>query len=116
MKPKVLSANWRSWAGLVLSPLAWAGHHQLGSYLEFARCQSAGMGPIAVSGLVALAVIALGALLSFRAWRAAGGAVDRREVVSGRFISALSLMAAGLFTLAVCFHILASVLLPACFR
>ena len=30
---------WKPWAGLVAGPLAWALHHQAGSYLNFTDCR-----------------------------------------------------------------------------
>ncbi|MBW8816181.1 MAG: hypothetical protein JF588_22415 [Caulobacterales bacterium] len=116
MKPQATIPTWRAWAGLTFSPLAWAAYHQAGSDLDFAKCQWAATPLMVLLGVAALAVIGLGAILSYGAWRAAGGALDRKEALSGRFVAAISLLASGLFALAVGFQVAASAIVPGCFR
>jgi hypothetical protein len=108
--------RWTNWAGAVLSPAAWAFHHQLTSDLNYARC-GAGSLPVGLAaGLISLAVIGLGAILSRRAWREAGGSPAKTQKPSARFIPAVSLLMAGLFGLTVLMQVCAALIVPACFR
>lgn len=108
--------GWRSWAGLIVSPIAWGLHHQLGSNLSYAACDR---GPDVVAlamGIVALLVIAAGGWLGWRAWRDAGGAADDEADALEVFVPLLSMMAATLFGLTIFVQLLADILLPSCFR
>jgi hypothetical protein len=99
----------RAWAGLVVAPVAWAAHHLIGGDLNFADCQAGNGLTLLLIGVAALAIVALGAVLSFGTSRA-----TRPQTT--RFIAALSLMASALFALTILVQIVAALTLPPCFR
>lgn len=107
--------GWRAWAGLIVAPIAWGIHHQLGSNLSYAACDR---GPDAISlvvGVGLLAVIAVAGALGWQAWKHAGGVeVDEADALEV-FIPLLSVMAATLFALTIFVQLLADLILPSCF-
>lgn len=113
---RLSNTSWRAWAGLVAAPAAWAAHHQAGSDLNFADCTRGDGATLALIGVAALAVALAGGVFSYGAWRAAGGGVDRKDELTGRFIPVLGQMASALFGLTILVQIGAALTLPACFR
>lgn len=110
------SPSWRAWAGLFGGAIGWALHHQVVSSGNFARCPTMnGLADLGV-GLVSMLIIAAGAFLSWTAWRRASGAPETSHEAVGRFVPALSLMAAGLFALTVAVQVGAGLIVPACWR
>jgi hypothetical protein len=116
MNPLRALPSWRGWAGLVGAPIAWGLHHQAGAYLNFWDCGRGQGGPIALLGAACLAVTVGLGLISYGAWRGAGGGEANTEAPSGRFIPLLSVMTCGLFALTLLLQIGASLILPSCFR
>ncbi|MBO9560264.1 MAG: hypothetical protein J7515_16970 [Caulobacter sp.] len=115
MKP-IASPSWRAWAGLWAGAIGWSLHHQTMSNGNFARCPTMnGLTDLGV-GTVAIVIILAGGFLSWTAWRRASGGPETSHEASGRFIPALSLMAAGLFLLTVLVQIGAGLIVPACWR
>ena len=98
-----------AWAALGLGALAWFAGHQVGSNLTFARCDLSGALSVAIVGLVALALIATGFLLSRRTWRSG----DTGE--GQRFTALVGMLAAGLFAFAILLQTIAGFIVPACF-
>lgn len=108
--------GWPSWAGLVVSPIVWGAHHQLGSNWSYAACDR---GPDVISliaGVIALVLIGAAGWLGWRAWRNAGGAADDEADALEVFVPLLSVMAATLFGLTIFVQLLADIILPSCFR
>lgn len=108
--------GWRSWLGLIVSPIVWGVYHQLGSNWSHAAC---GRGPDVISliaGVSALIVIVIVGGLGWRAWRNAGGAADDEADALEVFVPLLSVMAATLFGLTIFVQLLADIILPSCFR
>jgi len=107
--------GWRAWAGLVLAPLVWGIHHQLGSNMSYAACHRDPDTVALIAGIIALVVIAAAGWLGWLSWKSAGGLeteeVDSLEV----FIPLLSVMAATLFALTIFVQLLADLILPPCF-
>lgn len=99
--------GWRAWSGLVVSPIAWAGHHQFGSSLNFYDCHAGRGWLIAGVGALALAATAVGGLLSWSA---------RRRPQPAGFVAVLGAMAGALLSLTIAIQIGAALILPACFR
>jgi hypothetical protein len=114
--PPILSPPWRAWAGLFGGAGGWALHHQLGSTSNFARCPAADGGLDFAVGLVACLFVLISGWLSWTAWRRAGGATDAAEESAGRFVPAISLMAAALFLLTILVQMAAGLIVPACWR
>ena len=108
--------GWRSWLGLIVSPIVWGMYHQLGSNWSHAACDR---GPNAISliaGVVALIVIGATGWIGWRAWRNAGGAADDEADALEVFVPLLSVMAATLFGLTILVQLFADIILPSCFR
>jgi len=102
-------AELKPWAGLLAGMGASGLQHQLVSDGLRFDCRF-GNADLLV-GLAALAVIALGAWLSWSALRA-----EPDPQASRRFVARMSLMAAALFALFVAWMTLAGWMLPACLR
>jgi hypothetical protein len=102
---------WGAWAGLVVAPLAWLAHHQIGGDLNFADCSRGRPVVLIAIGVAMLAVTVAATVISLLAWRRSG-----REGSAAGFIPVLSIMAGGLFGLTILVQILAAAILPPCFR
>ena len=107
--------GWRAWLGLIVSPVAWAFHHQLGSNFAFAACDRGPDIVALLAGGVAIALIAVAGWLGWRSWKHAGGALGADSEELGHFLPLLSVMAAGLFGLTIAAQWFANLLLPSCF-
>lgn len=98
------------WSGLIGALAGWAFTHQFGSDLAFAHCDRAAPWLMLVFGCGGIVLALGGGLLSFRQWRrgrAGGGA--------RHFVSLVGMMAALLFSTAILWQTLASLLIPRCF-
>jgi hypothetical protein len=98
------------WAGLALGTIGYFFEHQLGSDSTFQDCRVGSPLIVVIGTIVALAIIALGALGS---WRVYGG---DSETPARRMIAVVSLMACGLFALATILPFIASMLIPRCWQ
>lgn len=96
-----------SWSAFVLGGLGWAVSSQWGSMLVSDDCRAAQPWQITALGMAGLAIAAAGALLSRREIRDATGPTPA-------FIARVGLAACAVFALAICFHILAGLLIPRC--
>jgi TRAP-type C4-dicarboxylate transport system permease small subunit len=118
-KPRAYAFNtpgWRSWLGLIVSPIAWGLHHQLGSNWSYAACDRGPDVVVLIAGVLALLVIGAAGWLGWRAWRNAGGAAGGEADALEVFVPLLSVMAATLFWLTIFVQLLADIILPSCFR
>lgn len=97
----------KPWAGLLAGMGAAGAHHQLVSDALHFDCRY-GAANLLV-GITALAVIALGAVVSWRVLRQ-----QPDPQASRRFVARLSLMSAALFALFVGWMMLAGWMLPSC--
>lgn len=107
--------GWRSWLGLIVSPIVWGAHYQLGSNWSDATCDRGPDVIALVAGVLALAAIIAAGWLGWRAWRKAGAADDEADALE-IFVPLLSAMAATLFGLTIFVQLLADIILPSCFR
>jgi hypothetical protein len=115
-QPPITSPSWRAWAGLVGGAAGWFLHHQTISTGNFAQCPTMnGWADLGI-GLVSMVIIVVGGGLSWTAWRRGGGAFEASHEANGRFVPALSLMAAALFLLTVAVQVIAGLIVPACWR
>jgi len=96
------------WGGLALGTLGAGIAHQLGSDATFQDCAAGSPWIVVVAALVGLALIAAGALASWRVFAA------RDEAPARRMIAAVSLMAAALFALAVVLPFISALVIPRC--
>jgi hypothetical protein len=97
----------KPWAGLLAGMLGAGLQHQLVSDAMHFDCRHGGNDLVA--GIGALVLIAIGALLSWSALRSHPDPESPR-----RFVAVMSLMAAALFALMVCWQTLAGWIRPAC--
>ena len=100
-------AELKPWAGLIAGMGAAGMQHQLVADALHFDCRYGGTD--AVVGIAALAMIALGAWISWRALRR-----EPEPQASRRFVARMSLMAAALFAVFVGWMTLAGWMLPAC--
>jgi hypothetical protein len=100
-----------AWAALAAGAAAWFGSQQVGSDLSFAHCGASG-GPFVIPlCLVALALAGSGGLLSWRVWKR--GEPDPEQ---GRpFVALVGTLAAALLAIAICYQLLAGLIIPRCF-
>lgn len=114
--PPITSPRWRAWAGLFGGAAGWALHHQVGSTSNFARCPTADGWLDTGVGLLACVIVVASGWLSWNAWRRGGGTGAASHEADGRFLPAVSMMAAALFLLAVLTQMTAGLIIPACWR
>ena len=107
--------GWRAWAGMIIGPIVWGMHHQLGSNLSFAACDRAPNPISLIAGIVALLVLIATGWLGWSAWRQAGGTSAGEADALEVFVPLLSVMAATLFALTILVQLLADLILPSCF-
>jgi hypothetical protein len=100
---------WAPWVGLVLPPIAWAAHHQVGSDLVFYDCRIGATGAITALGLAMILVSTASGVVSWLARQPGGSPMELRN-----FAACLGAMCAGLFSLALIFQTMATLTLPAC--
>jgi hypothetical protein len=110
------SPDWRAWLGLIVSPIVWGMHHQLGSNLSFAACHREPDDVSLLAGAAALIVIAVAGGLAWNRWKRAGGANASEADALDVFVPLLSVMSATLFGLTILVQMLADLILPSCFR
>jgi hypothetical protein len=99
------------WAGLIAAGTGFALHHQVVSDALHFDCEASSGGTGIVWGLIALAIIAGGAVVS---WRALPAADAPPEATMRRFVVHMSLMAALLAALGIALLMLAGAILPGC--
>jgi hypothetical protein len=104
---RFIAGPFAPWCGLVAGMVGEGLHHQVLSDMLHFDCQRGGAWPGLLWGSVLIVFIAGGAAVSWFA-RDAGGSATRR------FIADSSLMAAGLFGLAIAWQTLAGFIVPAC--
>jgi hypothetical protein len=102
----------RPWSGLIAAGSGWYLHQQLVSEALHFDCRVTADGVGIAIGVAALLLVAVGALLSWRA--RPPGTATAGPAVMRRFIADLSLLAAALAVLGIGFQILAGFLLPGC--
>lgn len=98
------------WAGIALGTLGAGIAHQLGSDSTFQDCRVGSPGIVLLATILGLALIGLGALLS---WRVYG---RENEGPSRHLLALVSLMASAIFAMAVILPFIASVLIPRCWQ
>ena len=96
------------WGGLALGTLGVALAHQLGGDSTFQNCKLGSPWIVMVGTILGLALIAAGALASWRVFDA------EREAPARRLIATVSLMAAALFALAIVLPFIAALVIPPC--
>jgi hypothetical protein len=96
------------WAGLALGTTGYFLVHQVGSDSTFQDCRVGSPLVVLIAALVGLAIVATGALGSFRVFR------SEDEAPSRRLVAIVSLLACGLFAIAIVLSVIASLIIPRC--
>ena len=100
------------WAGLITGMAAEIVHHQLLSDMLRYDCRLGGGDAGLVVGIPALALIALGAWLSWASTRGGDPALPHHQ--TRRFIAVVALMVAALLAIGIVWQIIATMVVPAC--
>jgi len=98
------------WSGIALSTLGGGLAHQIGSDATFQDCHFSSPGIIVVGTIIGLVLVGLGALGS---WRVYNG---ESETPARQLIAVVSLMACGIFALAIALPFIASMVIPQCWQ
>jgi len=102
-----------AWAGWIGGLGGWAVSDQVGTSLAQADCTRADLPVMVAIGVAGAAVVIAGGLISLSVWRTAGDP-DRPGEGTRRFIAATSVLAAGIFLLAILFQTMSSFVIPQC--
>jgi hypothetical protein len=110
MRTERIRDRFMPWAGLALGTTGYFISHQLGSDATFQDCRVGSPLIVIIGTIVGLAIVAVGALGS---WRVFGADA---ETPARRMIAIVSLMACGLFALAIVLPFIASLVIPRCWQ
>lgn len=110
MKSGRISDLLMPWAGLALGTLGAGLAHQLGSDSTFQDCRVGSPALVIVGTIVGLLLVGIGALAS---WRVYGG---DGEGPARRLIASVSLMACGVFAMAIILPLIAALIIPRCWK
>lgn len=108
MKAERASQRFMPWAGLVLGTFGAGFAHQLGAASTFQDCHLGSPLIVVIGVVVGLILVGLGALGSWRVYAATD------NVPSRRMIAAVSLMACGIYAVALILPFIASLVIPRC--
>jgi uncharacterized membrane protein YbjE (DUF340 family) len=98
------------WAGIALGTLGAGFAHQLGADSAFQDCRVGSPFIVIIGTIVGLALVALGALGS---WRVYGG---DGETPARRMLATVSLMACAVFAIAIILPFIAAMVIPGCWQ
>lgn len=107
--------GWRAWAGLIVAPIVWGAHHQLGSNVAFVACDRGPDTLSLIAGVIGLVFIAASGWIGWKSWRDAGGRATDEADALALFVPLLSVMAATIFGLTILVQLSADFILPPCF-
>jgi hypothetical protein len=96
------------WAGLALGTFGFALAHQVGGDSTFQDCRFGSPLIVTIATIAGLALVALGALFSWRVYAGDG------EGPSRRMVATVSLMATAIFAMAIILPFIASLVIPQC--
>lgn len=102
-------SRWAPWTGLVLPPVAWAIHHQVGSNHVMLDCRLGDSGFVTALGLAMILVCAVSAGLSWASRPKDPAALELRTLAAS-----LGGLSGAMFTLALTFQTMATLMLPTC--
>ena len=110
MKADRIRDRFMPWGGLALGTTGFFVAHQLGSSATFQDCRVGSPWIVILGTIVGLAVIAIGALASWRVY------ADRGEGPPRRTVAIVSVMAAALFAVGVILPFIAALIIPGCWE
>ena len=110
MKTERVRDRFMPWSGIALSTLGGGLAHQIGADATFQDCHFSSPGIVIVGTIVGLVLVVLGALGSWRVYSA------KSETPARHLIAVVSLMACGIFALAIILPFIASMVIPQCWE
>jgi hypothetical protein len=110
MKTERIRDRFMPWAGLALGTTGFFLAHQLGSDSVFQDCRFSSPGVVIVGTIVGLAIVSLGALMSWRVYGAEG------ETPARKLVAVVSIMACGVFAMGIVLPLIASLVIPRCWQ
>ncbi|HEX5237003.1 MAG TPA: hypothetical protein VFW39_00875 [Sphingomicrobium sp.] len=108
MKTKRIGDRFMPWAGLALGTLGGGLAHQIGADSTFQDCHFSSPLIVILAALLGLVLVALGALGSWRVYSGEG------EGPARRMIAIVSIMACGIYAIAIILPLIASLMIPKC--
>ena len=108
MTTKRISDGFMPWAGLALGTAGYFLVHQVGSDSTFQDCRVGSPLIVIIAALVGICIVGLGGFGSFRVFRA------ENEGPARRLLAAVSVLASGLFVIAILLPVAASLIIPRC--
>lgn len=108
MKTEPIRDGFMPWSGLALGTTGYFLTHQLGSDSTFQDCRVGSPLMVIVATITGLAIIALGALGSWRVYEGEG------EGPARRLVSIVGLLACALYAMGVILPFIASLVIPRC--
>lgn len=108
MKTERLRDGFMPWAGLALGTVGYFTAHQLGSDSTFQDCRVGSPWIVLLGTLLGLAIIAAGALGSWRVYTASNEAPARRLVAT------VGMLACALYAIGVVLPLIAALIIPRC--
>jgi hypothetical protein len=110
MRTERIRDRFMPWSGLALGTLGAGLAHQIGADSTFQDCRVGSPLIVIIGTIAGLTLVALGALGS---WRVYGG---EGETPARKMVATVSLMACGLFALAIILPFIASWIIPRCWE
>ena len=108
MRTERIRDGFMPWAGLALGTTGYFLSHQVGGDSTFQDCSVGSPWIVLLGTLVALAVIGLGALGSWRIFAA------QSETPARRLVALVGLLACGLYVVGVLLPLIAAMVIPRC--
>ena len=108
MKTERIRDGFMPWSGLALGTVGYFLAHQLGSDSTFQDCRVGSPWIVLIGTLVALGVIALGALGSWRIYS------TEDEAPARRLVATVGLLACTLYVMGVVLPLIAALVIPRC--
>jgi hypothetical protein len=110
MRTQGIRDRFMPWSGLALGTLGAGLAHQIGADSTFQDCRVGSPAVVFIGTIVGIALVAIGALAS---WRVYGG---EGETPARKLVAIVSLMACGLFAVAIILPFIASWIIPRCWE
>jgi uncharacterized membrane protein YidH (DUF202 family) len=98
------------WAGLALGTLGGGLAHQIGAEATFQDCHFSSPLVVILAAILGLVLVALGALASWRVYAADG------ETPARKMIAIVSVMACGIYAVAIVLPFIAALVIPRCWE
>jgi hypothetical protein len=108
MRTEEISAGFMPWSGLALGTVGFFISHQLGSDSTFQDCRVGSPLIVAIGVVVALLIIGVGALGSWRVYASDG------EGQARKLIATVGLLACALYAIGVILPFIAALVIPRC--